>query len=96
MIKDNDNGQFVGRIKLYWDTYLKQPGAMEYSVDTLVRDALYGTGICLSDKYEFADGNRLFLQHLRDWLDEEIERISPADQPIDDLSAILGQGWMSD
>lgn len=49
--------QAVDRIKHYVDTYDTQPGFLDYSDDTFIKDMLYGIGVALDQrKYAFAPG----------------------------------------
>lgn len=49
--------QAVDRMKHYLDTYDQQPGFLDYSDDTFIRDMLYGIGVALDQrKYAFAHG----------------------------------------
>lgn len=52
------------KFKNYVNTYEKQPGHKDYSVETIVNDFLYGIGICLDKSYEYSDGFLKFKEFL--------------------------------
>lgn len=54
----------------YWGTYARQHGYINYSVETLIDDALYGLGMAIDEKqFRFADGYDRFKKVLSDHLE---------------------------
>lgn len=54
----------------YMATYSGQYACFDYSDDTFIDDVLYGLGVALDKKHEFADGFEKFKQVLRKHLAE--------------------------
>lgn len=59
----------LDKFKNYVNTYDKQPGHEDYSVETIINDFLYGIGICLDeDKFSFSNGfdefKKMLIKHI--------------------------------
>jgi hypothetical protein len=56
--------RIVAKMKRYVENYDKQPFYLDYSDDTFIHDMLYGIGISISTKYEYAPGYDKFRKFL--------------------------------
>jgi len=53
----------------FWNTYSKQSGYKKYTVETFVKDSLYGLGIALNkSEFEGCDGFDKFKAILKEYL----------------------------
>lgn len=48
----------------YWGTYKRQHGYEKYSTDTVIDDAIYGLGVAIDKKYQYANGYEQFKKDL--------------------------------
>jgi hypothetical protein len=54
----------VDFLRHYFDTYADQLGYLDYSDQTLINDTVYGLGVALDPKYQWADGFEAFKKDL--------------------------------
>jgi len=70
----------VEKFQGYMSTYHEQPGYQEYTDETFIEDILYGMGVSIDPKYQFANGLRDFkkvlLKHLKKSEEEDDDQTS--------------------
>jgi len=70
----------VENFQKYMSTYHEQSGYQEYTDKTFIEDILYGIGVSIDPKYQYANGLRDFkkvlLKHLKEFEGEKDERTS--------------------
>lgn len=62
--------EIVAAIQKYVNTYDDRPGYKNYSDDMFINDMLYGIGIALDAKYQFAIGFAAFKNQLLKHIEE--------------------------
>lgn len=63
--RQNKIKKTIEYLQKYINTYDEQFEHVDYSDETIIDDVLYGLGVALDDKYEFANGFDEFKERLK-------------------------------